>query len=530
MLCVAAFLIAQTIGPDEIKVRSQPYVARPAALRAETNLVEIGVVVRDGAGHAVSGLTKANFQIHDNGKEREIADFSIDSVSGGPAAVPRPRFIALYFDDVNAQDQQHSNDLKQTREAALKLVHQALQPGVKIGVFTASGTPALEFTADQSKLTSSIESITPHVLLPENGTLVCSTVTPYLAYLVVVRHDPQAASQIGPRCAEQAVEIWRKAKEISAATLESIGRVADHLASMPGSRVLLVASSGFLTATLESQSDQVIDRALHGGVAINAIDSKGLDGWSPIQPTIALTGSGVPAALARQRAAVVRVGERVEAMNEPLAALAEGTGGIFFHDNNDLDAGFQQLAAPPELTYRLSFRLPEDAAEDSYHKLAVKVVNAKYKSVGARPGYFVPRKQTDSAPSKFDTEAVSADTLEDFPVQLSAANSGSGSGEINVSVVANVDISKLDFKKQNDRWTQKIRLLSALLDAEGAIVAAKEASMELALKEETYHRILKSGLNAKLTLQVRPGVYKLREVVEESGGKMACSTNPIEVK
>ena len=150
MLCVAAFLIAQTIGPDEIKVKSQPYVARPAALHAETNLVEIGAVVRDGAGHAVSGLAKANFQIHDNGKEREIADFSIDSAASDPAAKPRPRFIALYFDDVNAQDQQHANDLKQTREAALKLVHQALQPGVKIGVFTASGTPALEFTADQS--------------------------------------------------------------------------------------------------------------------------------------------------------------------------------------------------------------------------------------------------------------------------------------------------------------------------------------------------------------------------------------------
>jgi hypothetical protein len=31
-------------------------------------------------------------------------------------------------------------------------------------------------------------------------------------------------------------------------------------------------------------------------------------------------------------------------------------------------------------------------------------------------------------------------------------------------------------------------------------------------------------------LQVPPGAYQLREVVEETGGKMACSTNPIEVK
>jgi hypothetical protein len=103
-------------------------------------------------------------------------------------------------------------------------------------------------------------------------------------------------------------------------------------------------------------------------------------------------------------------------------------------------------------------------------------------------------------------------------------------GEITVSVVANVDISKLNFGAQNDRRTQKIRFLTALLDAEGAMVAAKEATMELALKEETYRRFEKGGLNAKLTLQVRPGTYKLREVVEDGAGKMTCSTNPIEVR
>jgi hypothetical protein len=72
--------------------------------------------------------------------------------------------------------------------------------------------------------------------------------------------------------------------------------------------------------------------------------------------------------------------------------------------------------------------------------------------------------------------------------------------------------------------------VTALVDAQGAIVAAKEATMELALKEETYNRFAKSGLNAKLTLQAPAGTYTLREVVEEIEGKMACSTNPIELR
>jgi hypothetical protein len=331
----------------------------------------------------------------------------------------------------------------------------------------------------------------------------------------------------------QAEETWRREKELATETLESIGRVADHLATMPGTRVLLLASSGFLTGTLEQQRDEIVSRALHADVVINALDSKGLDGWRPVEPSVPLTGTRVPAGLAHQKFEVDQVGLRVEAMNEPLAALAEGTGGIFFHNNNDLDTGFRELAVPPEITYRLSFRLTDGAQADRYHKLTVKVVNARYKSVQSRPGYFAPApkaSEEENTPSKFDQEVMGADTRDDFPVQLSARNNQLASGAMTVSVVANVDISKLNFGKQKGRRSQRIRFVTALMDAQGAMVAAKEATMDLALKEETYNRFAKTGLNAKLTLEVPPGVYKLREVVEEIEGKMACSTNPIEVR
>jgi VWFA-related protein len=550
------------VAPDEIRVKSQTYVPRPTTLRVETNLVEIGVVVRDNSGHVVSGLTKENFQIHDDGREREVADFAVDSSAGAEAltrpggkadAAPAPgavrrRFIALYFDDVNSKDEQHANDLKQTRESAGRFVKDALQPGVRIGVFTTSGKPELDFTDELQKLSDAVAGVEAHPWLSEKGASVCPAVTPYVAYLIAVLRDKEAVSDVAYQCRvpgqvisrqsdevtrAQAEETWRRAKALSTETLESIGRVTDHLATMPGTRVLLLASSGFITATLEPQRDRIVSRALHAGVVINGLDSKGLDGWRPVEASVPLTGppSRVAAGLAHQRLEVVQVGLRVDAMNEPLAALSEGTGGIFFHNNNNLEAGFRELAAPPEITYRLSFRLPEAAAEDSYHKLTVKVVNARYKSVQARPGYYTPqRKAPENSPSRFDQEVVAPDTIEDFPVQMSAGTAKLPSGEMTVSVVANVDISKLNFEMQKDRRRQKIRFVTALMNAEGAIVAAKEATMDLALKEETYNRFAKSGLNAKLTLQVPPGVYKLREVVEETGGKMSCSTNPIEVR
>jgi len=98
-------------------------------------------------------------------------------------------------------------------------------------------------------------------------------------------------------------------------------------------------------------------------------------------------------------------------------------------------------------------------------------------------------------------------------------------------VVVRIDVSKLQFGTQDGRKTQRIAFVSALLDAEGKVVTAKEGFMDLALTPETYERLAKSGLNAELSFEVAPGVYKLREVVqEEVSGKLSSSTNSVDLR
>ena len=566
------FLAAQGLSPDEVKVTSRAYVPQTQnVFRVDTKFVDIGVVVRDSHGRAISGLTKENFQIHDNGKEREIASFAADvsatstvqttipptsspepgekSASAAKSAAAGQRFIALYIDDVNAKDGQHINDLKQTQDAAQKFVKEALRPGVQIGVFTASGAQTLDFTADAAKLIEIIGSVRAHMRMSESA---CPA--PYLSYLIVVRNDRQALNELmnpttfDPKAQtrqcrisgiQQAEETWRLARQISSDTLDSIGHVGELLGKMPGTRVLLLASSGFLSATLEQQRDQIINNALQAGVVINALDSKGLYEWLEANTKdVALTQmfgiSTVKSGVEHNNFETTQMGLRVETMNEPLAALAEGTGGSFYHNNNDLNAGFLELEAAPEAVYRLSLR-PQDVPEDgTYHKLKVTVLRVPHKSVQARPGYFAPAEKPQTEPvvtsSKFDQEVMAADTIDDFPVDVSAQFGKPSGTEKTLFVVANVDISKLHFTKQGDRLKQTIRFVSALKDAQGTIVAAKEATMDLSLKESTYNGLAKTGLNAKLALQAPPGVYSVREVVEESAErKLSCSIHTIQI-
>jgi hypothetical protein len=221
-------------------------------------------------------------------------------------------------------------------------------------------------------------------------------------------------------------------------------------------------------------------------------------------------------------------------VNSGMADLAQGTGGIFFHDNNDLNAGFHKLGLPPEVTYRMSFSPEGVTADGAYHKLKVKLARSGSYSVETRPGYFAPDKTapaTETAQSKMDREVAAPDTLTGVPAGLSIQVEKPSATQRTLSVIVHLDISKLAFSTLNDRKTQRITFVTALLDSQGKMVAAKEGRMDLALKDATYENLARSGVNAKLSFEMTPGVYSLREVVEEAvGSNMASSTRSVDLR
>lgn len=568
------FLLAgfgmQSAEPEEIRVSSHPYVPpSPYSIRVETKLVELNVAVRDWKAHAIPGLKREDFRIFDEGKEREIAAFSAETTGGTapsrqsaaatsetppadaaktPEALPPARFLALFIDDVNAKDYAAAGDLARTQAAAKKFVAESLLPGTRIGVFTVSGTVTEDFTTDAAKLSEAIASIKPHPRMAEIGVQYCPRITPYRAYQIAHLHDRQTIRTVvaetggnGYACmatADQVVmeaeETWRRVREISVDTLTSLDRTVSYLGSKPGARVLVLASSGFLGETLEQQQQAIVDHAIRAGVIVNALDSKGLFSDAP-PGTRATDPPG--GQLAKNTAWVLfetaALADRLMAVNSAMADIAHGTGGEFFHNNNDLHAGLRQLGVPPEVIYRISFKPEGVPADGSYHKLAVKLQRSGNYDVEARPGYFAPveKSAADDPRSKLDRAVMASDTVADFPAGLAIEVAKPSANVRTLSVVVRIDISKLTFTLLDGRKKQRIAFVSALLDSQGNAVAAKEGWMDLALKQETFDRLAKTGLNAKLTFQLSPGVYKLREVVEEAvDGHLSSSTNSIDVR
>ena len=550
---------------DDVRVTSHDYVPQSLyTLRVDTKLVEIAAVVRDGHGKAISGLTKDDFRILDDGNIRLIDHFVVDNASneaindhtsasapealksGVPATSARPpRFLALFFDDINGTDGALANGLKQTQAAAKKFVKGVLKGDARIGIFTASGAQTVEFTAEEAKLIDAISAVKAHMKMKEDGLAHCPRVTPYYAFriayekdLSVIRAVQFDASQKDCTASQseimaQADETWRQVNGITIDTLNAIGRVVVHLGTMPGRRELLLASSGFLAGPNQELKDKIIDRALRSDVVINALDAKGI--YNEAQPGVRPTDQGFTESLSGSTAAAnqwirfetLEMPLRLEALSEPMGTLADGTGGVFFHNNNDVNAGFRELGGEPAVTYRLSFR-PEGVAPDGgYHKLKVTLIHSKNYSVQARPGYFAPNeKAPESLQSRIDREILAQNTVAEFPMGIVVQGDKSA-----LSVVVSFDISKFKFAKNGEFEVQRIIFTTALIDGQGKVAAAKEGQMDLTLTDAAYKRLAAAPVKATITLSVPAGVYTLREVAEESvEGKIACSSHSIEVK
>ncbi len=570
-LCLPTLLAAQTATP-EVRVSSAPYVApSPYSLRVETRLVDVDVVVRDAHGHAAAGLKQSDFQVLDDGKERVITSFLVDTLraggkaeaaelGGSPAPANRtaahvarpPRFVTLFFDDSNT----NSLDLTHAQAAARRFVKEALTPGDRVAIMTSSSARTLDFTTDVDKLIEAIGGVRAHQRVPDGGLSACPRVPPYQAYLISARLDGaalKAAVDEAFACADldapptlqfkgvqtnpmvmtvkgQADQTWDRVRIVSESTLDSVDFAVEYLAKMPGTRMLVLVSSGFLAGTMERHQDLVVDHALRGGVVINALDAKGIYSEPPVRPAGEL--AVMPAAKMPATTFVfdtASVPGRLGELAEPMATFAASTGGLFFHNNNDLDLAFRQIGVEPEVTYHLGFSPSDQTADGKYHKLKVRLASSNPGVVQARPGYFAPergaadRKGADDARTRLDRAVMSDEILNGFPVSVSV-HTGPG-----VTATANVDVTGLRFVEKDGRRVQHLTFVAALLDAQGNVAAAKQGTMELALTDATLSHLALTGLNAKLTLDAPPGSYRLREVVQESNGGMASTLVSVQV-
>src|ERR1019366_1697912 len=553
-------LASQGISEDEIRWGSRPYVPQSAnAIRVQTNVVQVPVVVRDSKGRSVDGLKKLDFQLFDDGHPVQIASFSVEnspsapvrsvqppqivdaSLSAVPALAPMnpppppSRYIALFFDDTSMR----MFDVAMARKAAESLVKTSLKPGDRIGIFTTSTTVSLNFTDNVPKLVETLGQLLSHRRAGTRGSSECQ-MNPYQASLILQFYDEHSdaldlarAEHCGDVHAiiSNANDLLGQAEQSAQDTLGIISDVLRYLGRMPGQRMLVLASSGFLTQTLGEKQDKVTNEALSANVVINSLDAKGLvadiPGYDEDMQPLRL----------RDKWQVIydqlKTANR-EVQNDPLAILAEGTGGRFYHNRNDLDVGLKEMATAPDVSYLLTFSPVELKRNGAAHTLKVKLADSHGLNIWARRGYMAPSPTlTDSEKKKrnLDGAIIANYILSTLPAQVTTDVGTSATGEPTLKVVIHVDANKLPYQTQGDRKVERLIFITALFDQQNHFVAGVQGVMDLRLKAGTLAIISNGGLDAKLSVQAPPGNYRLRQVIQEVGdGRITTINRNVKIK
>jgi len=395
-----------------------------------------------------------------------------------------------------------------------------------------SGHATLDFTGDRAKLEDTVRDLRVQLTNGHGGT-PCPNVSYYLADLIVIKRDERALAylvQEAMECAhvthDPAVAIaWSAARrelevgeQDTRAMQRTLRRAVQRLAEMPGQRMIVLASPGFFAGTpqgIRAMAD-LLDRAVKANVIIGAVDARGLY-------TIGQDAS--------QRAPANNLWLQYSRMNaaannDAMWQLAEGAGGTFFHNNNDLTEGFERVAATPEFSYVLGFSPVALKEDGSFHSLKIPVPDEKGVSVEARRGYYALKHDAaeEAARPEIDDTVFSREEMSGIPVGLRTWYSKSGGGHAKLTVMAIVDLRSLHFQKIDGRNRGVLRVVAALFDPDGGYVTGTTKTVNLGLRDETVAHI-GSEITVPSEFDVKPGSYAVRLVVRDVEGKPMSACN-----
>jgi VWFA-related protein len=417
----------------------QAPAAGDLVLQVHVNSVLVPVVVRDGQGHAVGDLKQGDFHVTDNGKPRSIAGFSMqrnaplgsaqqpsaatgspaaaapEGEVGQPAAQAQQRTLVLLFDDRHLS----VGDLEQVKKAAVAMLDQPLPDGTRALVLSFLGVNS-GLTHNRAALQAAILKMQPRQGFQRSATQ-CPAIDYYAADQILNRHNSNeygialdkaanclhllvsasTAGNIGiddvsksPDVlkAEQAVKdaatiALEEGDQDSRDTLTYLRDVVHTTSGLPGQRTLVLVSPGFLSLTPETMAvaSQLLNLAASAAVTISTLDARGL--YGTMIGASQSGGESIQAAVTGQN-----LQTRDDSMRQDkqvLAQIADGAGGTFFHNNNDLQGGLTALAAGPEFRYVIELSLGDVKQNGSYHTIKVELSRRDLR-VQARQGYFAP--------------------------------------------------------------------------------------------------------------------------------------------
>lgn len=565
--CIAALvplLCAQQIPPppDAVKFKTQ------------SATVVVDVIVTDGKGNVVPGLTESDFKVFEKGVPQKILSFEPPIVGNAPAAV-RPasdraevainsggrsaslRMITLVIDT----GAMRGASLKTSVDAAIQYVDRAISLEDHVAVYAVGSRLRLvvPYSRDKKKVVEGLQSLNRNIEGIQSGTDRARMQGELNTLRDQVQTFKLAGDQAGNLMARMAqIEVYTMEAEMNMfATMQTralfrgLRAIALASGSLPGRKNVVLFSEG-LPQTTETDAgvSSVVDAANRANVAFYVIDPSGLnqDGFmgsfDANNAGNGRRGSNTQAArdLANaQRGSEASGGETkfdtlfrmsADGNRDGLRNLSDKTGGLLIKNRNELKSSLDRIDRDLREYYTLTYQPPAAAFDGTYREIKVEVAGKH--TVRYRKGYWAltPGEELKVTPATAQllTSASNGTLNSAFKPRINASMVFSSATEVSIPVSVWLPGDQNWVTKTDKGVGTAITMVVSARDSQGHMLDVFQKFVEARWTKEEFKEIEKKGLQviANLTIpKLMPA--EIQAVFQFSNGASAVATATVAI-
>ena len=501
-------------------------------LHLTTRLVQVSVVAHDGHGKPIEDLTQSDFRLFDNGKEvkveffeKETAGVQAEAPEVAPVGAPpiwsnrRSRagvpinLTILLWDALNTKPADQSRG----RQQIIKFL-RSMKPEDRIALYALGDDLRVlhDFTSDASSLLRELQKKGNYTgtNTPTNDPPVSEEETTYDADI-----DAFLAGQ-------DALFQSYQTQDLVLRTTDALEAIAAHVASLPGRKSLVWVSDNFpLQLSFLSPAGRPAEtvgdwefsenvkratRALNdANVAVYPVDPRGV---TTDLAAVSTPGPRPGQTRTSNMYTPTTTGSLNTATMEEFATL---TGGVAYHDTNDISGAIRTAMDDSKLVYTLAFTPDHGEWNNKYRKIKVEVkrsgVHLRYRSgYLATPVAPLDPAQKDHVLAEAQWSPIEASEI---AMKFQAQSAGLVNGKPGVRFVILVDPAGLRFTEAEGNHSADLVFTLAQKAADGHLLFEETKTLTLRLKDERYQAVMSQGLRFPSSQAVDPAATEFRVVL-----------------
>lgn len=565
LLCVSLFVIAQ----------AEREGIETLHLKAEVRLLQVEAFVYDEAGNFVPGLSKEDFELHEDGKQQliryvdeiksnvEVKESEVvEYILKDGLAVANINSVILIFDGCNSS---HTS-IGKIKTYIKEFIEKNAAGRNYFSIFSIDnlGNFKLEqnFTNSSEKIIHAIDEVSAGVggVDPMNSRIrLLDSIVESVQRCVAIR--TLLARQI---CAEEVVKMaFNQAKNFSkdeqrrsTRTIESLKNIFQFLRHIPGNKLVIFFSDGFdpsgniyltylheiveqwkASYNITINVDQIMHEArqltfqeMSNISLVQRLINKGNEArikfyWLNPQNPDELFGadSSLKGVVGTSRVASV--------MMDNLVSVSEDTGGFAFRNGAYLNDFFNKIASNMQNYYLISYIPDRVQFDGKSHKIKINV---------KKPGYNVRARKTlvdytfnDQISIMIASALDFADVYKQIPILIEYSYLLDENNKINAITSIAIAFESLTPQYEGNKVIDQIHFAYIIKDNKDEIVIKEHKVLNIDVSKEEYEELSRKGSHFQniYSFNLSPGEYKLSAAVLELGGmKLTGWNTPLSIK